>query len=97
LAQKIWEWGEKTKKVIKPLCKITSDNPKCHLHIPQPKKGIYVLNIIIQGLLETKKVKERDPKKTPKTLMPPAGIHKIHGGENPKGNPKRNHVTRLQG
>jgi hypothetical protein len=25
--------------------KTTSKNPKCHLHIPQPKKGIYVLNI----------------------------------------------------
>jgi hypothetical protein len=38
---------EKVKKVIKPLSKITSENPKCHMHIPQPRKVIYVLNIII--------------------------------------------------
>ncbi len=29
-----------------------SENPKYHLHIPQPRKGIYVLNIIIQNILE---------------------------------------------
>jgi len=28
---------------------------KCHLHIPQPKKGIYVLNIVIQNILGKKK------------------------------------------
>jgi hypothetical protein len=39
--------GGRMKKVIRPLCKTTSDNPKYHLHIPQLKKGIYVLNIII--------------------------------------------------
>jgi hypothetical protein len=33
-------------------------------------KGIYVLNIIIQSLLEKKNVKERDLKGTPKTLPP---------------------------
>jgi len=26
-----------------------SKNPKSHLHIPQPKNGIYVLNIFVQG------------------------------------------------
>jgi hypothetical protein len=46
--------GEKTKKVIKPLGEIMNENPKCHLHIPQPKKGIYLLNIIVQGILEKK-------------------------------------------
>jgi hypothetical protein len=92
---KIREWGGRTNKVIKPLCKITSDNPKCPLHIPQPRKGIYVLNIIVQGLLEKKEMKERHPKKTPKTLMPPTRIQKLNGGENPKCNPKGDHVTRL--
>ncbi len=31
-----------------------SDNPKCHLHNPQPWKGIYMLNNIIQGILGKK-------------------------------------------
>jgi hypothetical protein len=74
IGAEIWEWGEKMKKVIKPLCKRTSENPKCHLHIPQPRKGIYVLNIIIQGLMEKRKMKKRDPKGTPKTLMLPLGV-----------------------
>ncbi len=43
------------KKVIRLLCKTTNENPKYHLHIPQLKKGIYVLNIIIQNIL--KKIK----------------------------------------
>jgi hypothetical protein len=30
--------------------KTTSKNPKCHLHIPQPRNGIFVLNTFIQGL-----------------------------------------------
>jgi hypothetical protein len=51
------------------MCKITNENPKCYLHIPQPRKGIYVLNIIIQNILE-KDVKERDRKGRPKTIMP---------------------------
>jgi len=38
-------------------------------------------------------VKERDPKGTPKTLMPPTWVQKPNGGENPKGNPKRNQTT----
>jgi hypothetical protein len=52
---KIYEWGEKMKKVIKPLCETISENPKYNLHISQLKKGIYVLNIIIQSLLEKRK------------------------------------------
>jgi hypothetical protein len=45
-------------EVIRPLCETTNENPKCHLHIPQPRKGIYVLNIIVQGLVEKKKKSE---------------------------------------
>jgi hypothetical protein len=41
-------------KVIRPLHE-TNENPKCHLHIPNLGKGIYVLNIIIQNILEKKK------------------------------------------
>jgi len=58
------------KKVIKPLHETMNDNPKSHLHIPQPKKGIYVLNIIIHNILKKEQVMEKDPKGTPKTLMP---------------------------
>jgi hypothetical protein len=47
-----------------------SENPKSHLHIPQPRKGIYALNIIIHNILEKKQVMKKDPKGTPKTLMP---------------------------
>jgi len=61
--------GQRIKKILKPMCKITNENPKCYLHIPQPRKDIYVLNIIIQNILE-KDVKERDPKGRPKTIMP---------------------------
>jgi hypothetical protein len=52
----------------------TSENPKCHLHIPQFKKGIHVLNIIVQGILKKKDVKESDPKGMPKTLMALIGV-----------------------
>jgi hypothetical protein len=52
---KIWERREITKKIIRPLSETTNENPKCHLHIPQSKKGIYVLNIIIQNILEKKR------------------------------------------
>jgi hypothetical protein len=47
-----------------------SENSKCHLHIPQLRKGIYVLNIIIQNILEKKEMKEKDLEGTLKTLMP---------------------------
>jgi hypothetical protein len=40
------------------------------MHIPQSRKNIYVLNIIIQNILE----KKRDTKGTPKTLMLPIGV-----------------------
>jgi len=41
--------GEKTKKVITPMGETISKNPKCHLHIPQLRNGIYVLNIFVQS------------------------------------------------
>jgi hypothetical protein len=44
--------GEIMKKIIRLLCVTMSENPKCHLHIPQPMKGIYVLNIIIQNIMD---------------------------------------------
>jgi len=55
--------GEKMKKVIKLLCETTSENPKCHLHIPQPRRGIYVLNIIVQGLLDKKRSEGKGPQR----------------------------------
>jgi hypothetical protein len=48
-----------------PLCKTMNENPKCHLHIPQPKKGIYVLNIIIQSLLEKRRNEGKGPQRKP--------------------------------
>jgi hypothetical protein len=60
---KIREKGERIKKIIRPLNKTTNENPKCHLHIPQPRKGIYVLNIIIQNLLEKKRSERKGPQR----------------------------------
>jgi hypothetical protein len=40
-------------------------------------------------------VKKLDPKGTLKTLMPPIGIQKLKGSENPKCNPKRDQTTHL--
>ncbi len=34
-------------------------------------------------------MKEKDPKRTPKTLIPLKGILKLDGGENPKSNLKK--------
>jgi hypothetical protein len=48
------EWGERTTKVIKLLNKTINESPKCHLHIPQPRKGVYVFNIIVQNILKKK-------------------------------------------
>jgi hypothetical protein len=48
--------------------KTMSENPKCHLHIPQLKKDIYVLNIIVQSLFREKKMRRKKTlKKHPKT------------------------------
>ncbi len=84
-------------KNLKLLCDTTRENPKCHMHIPQSKKNIYVLNIIIQSILEKKKMKKKDTKGTPKTLMPPIGVQKPNGSKNLKGNFKRNQVAHLWG
>jgi len=35
-------------------------------------------------------LKEKEPKGTPKTLMPLAGVQKPNGGGNPEGNPEGN-------
>jgi len=43
-------------KVINLMGKTTNENLKCHLHIPQFKKNICVLNIIIQIIMEKKKI-----------------------------------------
>jgi hypothetical protein len=46
-------------------------------------------------------MKERDPKGTPKTLMPPTGVHKLDGsenfdgGKNPKCNLERDQIAHL--
>jgi len=42
-------------------------------------------------------MKEKDPKGTPKTLMPPIGVQKPDGSENFKGNPKADPTTHLWG
>jgi hypothetical protein len=47
--------------------------------------------------LEKKYVKERDPKGTPKTLMPQTWIHKLDGGENLEDNFERDETTQLRG
>jgi hypothetical protein len=62
---------EKMKKVIKPLNKITSENPKCHLHIPQPTKGIYVLNIIIQNMMEKRGCEGKGSRRNTQNLNVP--------------------------
>jgi hypothetical protein len=78
------------KKVKRPLCDTTSENPKCHLHIPQPRKGIYVLSIIVQGLLEKRRSEGNGPQKnTPNPNTPIRGT-KFDGGENLEGNLERN-------
>jgi hypothetical protein len=37
-------------------------------------KGINVLNIIIQSIMEKRRSEGKGPKGTPKTLMPPTGV-----------------------
>ncbi len=59
-----------------------NENLKSHLHIPQSKKNIYVLNIIIQNISKKEDVKERGSKGTPKTLIPPIRVHKYENPEN---------------
>jgi len=44
----------------------TSENPKCHLHIPQFKKGNHLLNIIVQSILKKWMWKKVTPRECPK-------------------------------
>jgi len=47
--------GGKNENNNKTFYERMNENFKCHPHIPQPRKGIYVLNIIIQNLLEKRR------------------------------------------
>ncbi len=76
----------------------TSENPKCHLHIPQFKKGIHVCEHHCPRHPRKKKdAKESDLKGMPKTLMPLIGVSKLNGGENHEGNFERDQTTHLWG
>jgi hypothetical protein len=69
LTLKIWEWGQRTKKVTKPL-RETNGNPKCHMHIPNLRKAFMYWTSSSKPSWKKEKMKEMDLKKTPKTLMP---------------------------
>jgi hypothetical protein len=59
-------WG-KMENVIKLLGKTMNKSFKCHLHIRQPMKGVYVMNIIVQGILEGNKMRRKKiPREHPK-------------------------------
>jgi hypothetical protein len=62
--------GEMMKKVIRPLCETMNENPKCHLHIPQSRKGIYVLNIIIQNM-DKRRNEGKGPQRNTQNLNAP--------------------------
>jgi hypothetical protein len=83
---KLEEWGERTKKVISFLNEIMNDNPKCHLHILQPWKGIYMLNNIVQGILGKKGCEAKASRGNTQNLNAPNKGTKPNGGENLKGN-----------
>jgi hypothetical protein len=55
--------GFRMKKVIKPLCETMNGNPNAICTPPQLSKNIYVLNIIIQGILEKKGREGKGPQK----------------------------------
>jgi hypothetical protein len=71
---KIQEWGGRTKIIIKPLNEIMNENFKCHPHIPQPRKGIYVLNIIIQNLFKKRRNEGKGLQRNTQNPMPPIGV-----------------------
>ncbi len=48
-----------------------NENPKCYLHIPQLKKDIYVLNIIIQSIMGKKKCEGKGPQRNIQNLSTP--------------------------
>jgi len=64
---------KKIKKVIKILNETTSENPKCHLHTPNLKKTVMCRTSSFKPSLK-KRLKEMDPKGTPKSLMHPIGV-----------------------
>jgi hypothetical protein len=43
-----------------------------------------------------KEVKENNPKRTPKIIMPLIGVHKLNKNENPESNPKIDQAAYLQ-
>jgi hypothetical protein len=52
-----------------------NENFKCRPHIPQHKKNIYVLNIIIQNLLEKRRNEGKGPQRnTQNPNAPSRGI-----------------------
>ncbi len=56
-----------------------------------------MLNNIVQNILEKNDVKEKDPKGTPKTLMPSKRVQNLNVGENLEGNLKGDQVAHLWG
>jgi hypothetical protein len=59
-----------------------------NLHIPQPKKNIYVLNIIIQNILEKIGCEGNGPQRNTQNLNTPIGVQKIDGCKNLESNLK---------
>jgi hypothetical protein len=41
-------------------------------------------------------VKEKNPKGTPKTLMPPIGVHKPNGGKKPTLKETKQHICKVE-
>jgi hypothetical protein len=60
--------------IIKPLNETMNENFKCHPHIPQLRKGIYVLNIIIQNLLEKRRSEGKGPRRNTQNPNAPIGV-----------------------
>jgi hypothetical protein len=52
---------------------------------------------LFKASLKKEDVKEKDPKGTPKTLMPLIKVQKLDGSENPKSNSEGNQATHLWG
>jgi hypothetical protein len=67
-----------------------NENPKCHLHIPQPRKGIYVLNIVVQNISMEKKNEWKRPQRNTQNLNALIKVHKHDGGKNLESNIERN-------
>jgi len=61
--------GEIMKKIVNPLCETMNENPKCHLHIPNLGRASMCWTSSSKTCWE-KKMKKKNPKGTPKTLMP---------------------------